>query len=479
MRRKIAWLIMLVAFTLVVAACGDDDGGETTTTAESGGGETTTTAESGGGETTTTAAGGGETTTTAASSSGGEMLTDFGVDAENKVIKLGLLADLTGAFAPLVIDITDAQSVYWDNVNAEGGIDGWTVELVIEDTNYNVEQHIEKYEKIREEVVAIAQSTGSPTNVANLDAFKEDDMLFIPLSWYSGWGIPEFDGGLAFEQNTNYCIEAMNLMGFINENGGTSVALITFPGDYGQDAAAGVKLAADFYGINIAYDGEAVVIPGQDQTPVITEIVNSGADWVFATTNPSTFAEILGGAVQGGYAGMWTGSLPTYDFRLLDTPVAPILDQVFYQSAYQVTWGSDVPGMAPVEEAMKAAYPDRRPSDAFVIGWNESIAIHEALKVAIANGDLTRAGVAAAANSLTSVDFNGTSPAQSYAGTPNEYVQRLSAVYKPSLEAYTAAGGVEQTLSGENTTTGSILAKDFFMSEATEAFDYTSPCYEL
>jgi hypothetical protein len=135
--------------------------------------------------------------------------------------------------------------------------------------------------------------------------------------------------------------------------------------------------------------------------------------------------------------------------------------------------------MAPVEEAMKAAYPDRRPSDAFVIGWNESIAIHEALKVAIANGDLTRAGVAAAANSLTSVDFNGTSPAQSYAGTPNEYVQRLSAVYKPSLEAYTAAGGAEQTLSGENTTTGSILAKDFFMSEATEAFEYTSPCYEL
>ena len=63
-----------------------------------------------------------------------------------------------------MIDITDAQSVYWDNVNAAGGIDGWTVELVIEDTNYNVEQHIEKYEKIREEVVAISQSTGSPTH---------------------------------------------------------------------------------------------------------------------------------------------------------------------------------------------------------------------------------------------------------------------------------------------------------------------------
>ena len=77
-------------------------------------------------------------------------------------------------------------------------------------------------------------------------------MLFIPLSWYSGWGIPEFDQGTALEQNTNYCIEAMNLVGCMNEaQGAQSIALITFPGDYGQDTAAGVKLAAEFYGMDI------------------------------------------------------------------------------------------------------------------------------------------------------------------------------------------------------------------------------------
>ena len=107
------------------------------------------------------------------------MKTGRGVDADAKVIKLGLLADLTGPFSPLVIDITDAQQVYWDNVNANGGIDGWTVELLIEDTNYNVEQQLEKYEKIKDDVVAISQSTGSPTSVANLPGFKEDSMLFM------------------------------------------------------------------------------------------------------------------------------------------------------------------------------------------------------------------------------------------------------------------------------------------------------------
>jgi len=55
-RRNLTWLGLLLAFALVVAACGDDDAGDTTTTAA----ETTTTAA----ETTTTTA--AETTTTAA-----------------------------------------------------------------------------------------------------------------------------------------------------------------------------------------------------------------------------------------------------------------------------------------------------------------------------------------------------------------------------------------------------------------------------
>ena len=475
-RRRFAWLIAMVAFSLVVAACGgDDDTGDTTTAAPSA--ETTTAAPAGD---TTTAAPSGETTTTAAA--GGEVIADVGVDVENKVIRIGYLADLTGLFAPLVVDITDSQSIYWDQVNAAGGIaDGWTVEVVVEDTNYNVEQHQEKYAKIKDEVLSIGQSTGSPTNVATLPQYVEDDILFIPLSWYSGWAIPEFDQGLALEQNTNYCIEAMDIVGFMHdEQGAQSIALATFPGDYGQDAAAGVKLAADFYGMDIVYDGEAAVIPGQDQTPVITEIVNSGADFVFATTNASTFAEILGGAFQSGYQGLWTGSVPTYDFRLLDSPVAPILDQVYFQSSYNATWGTDVPGMAGLQEAVITADPNRRPSDAFITGWIESITLQKVLETAIANGDLTRAGIKAAGNSITDVDFQGLAPNQSYAGTPNEYVQRQIAMYKPSLEAYTAAGGAEQTVSQDGAgTTGSVLLKDYFTSDAASQFEFNAPCYEL
>ncbi|MCH7669202.1 MAG: ABC transporter substrate-binding protein [Acidobacteria bacterium] len=471
MRKRYTWVLVVVAMALVAAACGST-ATTTTTTAGPSSVQTTTTAGEAPVVTTTTTA-----PTTAAPAA--TMATARGVDADAKVITLGLLADLTGLFAPLVIDITDAQKVYWDNVNAAGGIDGWTVELVIEDTNYDVEQHLEKYEKIRGDVVAISQSTGSPTNVATLDLYKEDSMLVIPLSWYSGWAIPEFDGGVMLEQNTNYCVEAMNLLDFINEMGGTTIALATFPGDYGQDAAAGVKIAAEFYGMEIVYDGEAAVIPGQDQTSVIQGIVDSGADWTFLTTNPSIGAEILAGAVQAGYTGFFTAPGPSYNAALLDSPVGPLYDAVYYQSAYNVAWGVDTPGNNEMMEAMSAEFPDRRPSDSFISGWNEAITMHKVLAAAIANYDLTPEGVVAAANGLTSVAFGGSAPDQSYAGTPNDYVQRSLAIFKPDLALYTAAGGADQTLSQADGTTGSRLEKDFFVGDAAAQYDFNQACYEL
>ena len=480
--KRLKIFALLLAFALVIAACSSDgDDGDDTTTTAAAAAETTTTAAAAA-ETTTTAAAAAETTTTAAAAdAGGEVKTDVGVDAESKTITIGMLADLTGLFAPLVVDITDAQLAYWDNVNANGGLDGWTVEIIVEDTNYNVEQHIEKYEKIRDKVLALGQSTGSPTNVAALPKYQEDGTVFIPLSWYSGWAVPEFDGGLAMEQYTNYCLEAMNILGFVNDQGGTKIALATFPGDYGQDGAAGVKKAVEFYGMELVYDGEALVIPGEDQTGVVTGIVESGAEWTFLTTNPSTAAEIMGGAAQAGYVGAWTGSVPSYDFRLLDSPVAPIIDASFFQSAYNVTWGTDVPGAVEMTEVLTAAYPDRRPSDAFAIGWSYSLSLQQALEAAIASGDLTREGFAAAVNSLKSVDFGGLAPNQSYAGEPNDYVQRQSAILKPSLEEYTAAGGAEQTLSqeGGGTTGSTENLTGFFTSDAAAEYDFSAACYEL
>jgi ABC-type branched-subunit amino acid transport system substrate-binding protein len=469
-------LALALVFALVIAACGTT---AATTTTEAGTPETTAEPT----ETTETMV--DETTTTGAAE--GEVTFDVGVTEDT--ITVGMLADLTGIFAPLVQDIVAAQEVYWDMVNAAGGIAGRQIELEVVDTNYNVDQHRTQYEAIRDNVAILSQSTGSPHTAGIIDLMIEDDIVAIPLTWYSGWGDPAFDQSTVLELQTNYCFEGMNVVEYLSNqfeeaNGAAPTwAVISFPGEYGQDGAFGAKHAITELGLELVYDGEGLVTPdpADPETGVISEIVGNNPDIVFATVNPTNLAVIMGGAAQSGYQGQWTGSVPSYDFRLLDSPVAPIIDAAYVQPGYNVAWGTDVPGMQPIVDALLEARPELRPSDAFVIGWIEAQLTEEILRTAAESGDMTRAGIKAAALSIEGFDLQGLAPDQSWSppDDPNTYATRAIAIFDPNLAAYTEAGGATQTIGAapNGGTTGSDLVEDFFVGEVAAAYDFSSRCF--
>ncbi len=80
-----------------------------------------------------------------------EPTVDVGVDLEAQTITIGMLSDLTGPFGPLVSAIVAGHEAYWANVNANGGINGLTVELETVDTTYDVPTHVQFYEELKEE----------------------------------------------------------------------------------------------------------------------------------------------------------------------------------------------------------------------------------------------------------------------------------------------------------------------------------------
>jgi len=476
-------MVITMVLGMLVAACGGDGGDETTTAPPETDAPATTAAPDTPDETEPD-----ETTdTTEPMDSEGDVTFDVGVTEDT--ITVGLLADLTGAFAPLVQDIVAAQEVYWDIVNENGGIAGKTIEVEVLDTSYDPDQHRTQYEAMRDSVAIISQSTGSPHTANIIDLMLEDGLVAIPLSWYSGWGDPSIDQGTALEQQTNYCLEGMNVVEFLSnmyeeDNGeAPSWAVVSFPGEYGQDSAFGAKHAISELGLELAYDGEGLVTPAEDdpETEVITGIVESGADIVFATTNAGNLGVLMGGAAQAGYQGLWTGAVPSYDFRMLDTAVGPVLDASYFQPGYNVSWGTDVPGMADIVDAMLAARPDLRPSDAFVLGWLEGQTTEEVLRVAAESGDMTRNGIREAALSIEGLGFNGVAPDQSYSppDDPNSYVTREIAMFKPSLEAYEAAGGASQTIGSapDGGTTGSELIADFFVGDVAASYDFQGACF--
>jgi ABC-type branched-subunit amino acid transport system substrate-binding protein len=479
MKRGRGLIAVLACVGLFAAACGDDDDAP----ADTGGTDTSVGAptETTGGATDTTGAAtdttGGEdaSDTTGEPVDAGEIAVDVGVD--DTTITVGMLADLSGAFAPLVTEIVEAQEVYWEKVNAEGGIAGRQVELVIEDNAYDVQVHQEKYAAIRDEVAIISQSTGSPHTASVTDQMVADDLIAIPLSWYSGWADPEI-GENALETYTNYCLESMNGIEWLSANRDVqTVAILSFPGEYGQDGAAGAKRAAQELGLEVVYDGEAQVTPpsadnpNPDQSAVTSQVVQANPDLVWATINPATLGSIMSGAVGAGYTGLWSGNSPTYSFKLLGTDLAPLLDEYYIASTYIVTWGADVPGMQEVVDAMTEGRPNLAVSDVYVLGWTEAMVTQAILEQAAANGDMTRAGIVAAAKEVE-VDFNGLAPPQTWSGEPNENLVRESYIYDVSLEAYNPVN-----LGEGGGSTGWELLEGPYTGSLAEAYEWDGPCF--
>ena len=97
---------------------------------------------------------------------------------------------------------------------------------------------------------------------------------------------------------------------------------------------------------------------------------------------------------------------------------------------------------------------------------------HAILEQAAANGDMTRAGIVAAANEVT-VDYNGLAPTQTWSGEPNDYIVRDTYMYDVSLEDF------DLTPMGEGEgDTGTVLLEGPFTGELAANFTYEGPCFE-
>jgi ABC-type branched-subunit amino acid transport system substrate-binding protein len=437
--------ILLTVLSLVSVACGDDDKSES----------------------------GGSTT------NGEKIKTNYGAD--DSTIRLGLLADLSGPFSVLVKDIVLAQQVYWDKLNKAGGIAGRQIKLNIQDNKYDVQTHKQLFQSMKGQdangVLMMSQSTGSPQTAAIKDELEAENMIAIPLSWYSGWADPTF-GKNVFEAYTTYCFEAMNAVDYMkNELKAKKVAVVTLPNEAGHDSAAGAKYAIEKAGLTLAYDGDGKVTPPSPTTPnpdnsgAVSAIASSGADVVWTLVNPATQAQLMGQAGAKGFKGKWVGATPSYNPALLKGDVKGLIDSSFYLSAYTVLLGTDVPGMTEMVDAIKAYKADTPASDAYVYGWTEAQVTEAILRKAADNKDLTREGVVKAAFELDKVDFKGLAPAQTWKGDPNSYVVRDSYIFKPTLADFKEGPiGVGST--------GNKLLKGPFASEVAKSYDFKGPCYK-
>lgn len=380
------------------------------------------------------------------------------IDKTKGCIYLGTISDLTeGPFKALAVPITDAQKAFWNRVNKAGGIGGYEVDVTtyVKDNKYNPQIHNQVYQEIKPKILALAQTLGSPTTAAILPDLKASSVVAIPASWTSLWAFED----VVVESGINYCMESMNSVDYAKEQfSPKSVMAVHLAGDYGDDAAAGAKIAAERNGMTFT---DVKTATGQDnQAGAIDAIVNGKPDLVILTTGPTDAGVIIGQTASRGFTGKFIGTAPTWNPGLLKSPAAPAIKALYVQSGPWETWAADTPGHKAMREALGNP---AAANDGYTSGWVWSYPLKAALTKAVENKDLTRAGLLAAVKSLDSVDYEGMLPAGAgkYNGNPNDTVVRQSVISKPD----------------DSSPTGVVTIQKFFTGPTAKDYSFAKACY--
>src|SRR3989454_2791837 len=173
-----------------------------------------------------------------------------GVDVTNKTITLGILSPYSGPVAdPIGKPLALGVKVFFNSINDNGGIDGYKVKFLEEDTQYNPQLEVQLYNQIHTQVLMIADSLGTPTTFAIKDLATADHMLVSAATLSSALARGKYvillgtPSRLQVENAFDYVV---NKLGVKNP----SVGIIYQNDDYGQDGLTGFKEAVTAYNLH-------------------------------------------------------------------------------------------------------------------------------------------------------------------------------------------------------------------------------------
>ena len=366
--------------------------------------------------------GSGNASTTA---NAGQVKGGPGIDVASKTINLGVLTPLSGPVAVIGKPLTNGQVAYFNALNDSGGLSGWKVNLTQRDDQYNPQQHVQFFNEIADQVAMFAQSLGSPTTLAIQSSADSKGVVVGAATQSSSWVTDKVMAVIG----TPYAIDDANGIDYIVNQLGKKTAKIgaIYQNDeYGADGLRGLDAAKSAYSYTDV-GRSPYAATDTDFTSQVLAMKSAGAEYVFLVATPSPAGKIIGTAAAVGFHPTWVLQGPAWSEYLMTkagtvedtadkTPVYPALAVgTTWVLGYEAQWGdSNVPGMAQFLADTTKYGGGQIPDYYYMYGYGLAKVEAAILKKAIANGDLSRAGILNAKLNLGNVDLGGLLPAVNY-----------------------------------------------------------------
>ncbi|SME92387.1 ABC transporter substrate-binding protein [Streptomyces sp. Amel2xC10] len=354
-------------------------------------------------------------------------------------IRLGALTDLTGPYATLGKSIVQAQQMWADETNADGGICGRKVEIVVKDHGYDVQKAVTAYADVSPDVVALPQVIGSPVVAALLDDIERDHLLTFPQAWAASL----LGKDSVQVMGTTYDVDMIAAVDFLTRTKGLAkgdtIGHVYFEGDYGANALEGSTWAAKQAGMKVV--GQKIKATDTDLSAQVSALRKAGVKAVLISAGPAQTASLVGVAASRGLRVPVVSSAPGFAPQLMKTPAAPALTALLHVVSAAPAVSSDLPGVRKMVAAYGKKYPDSLVDSGVLSGYNAAQLLGGDLKKACADGSLAREDVVKAHRATKNADTG--------LGSPQDFsdVSRPAAlasyVLKPDAKAVGGLVGVE------------------------------------
>ena len=230
------------------------------------------------------------------------------VGVSSTEIKLGMTLPMTGTASLGYNKIPGAAKAYFDYLNANGGINGRKVTLVVKDDRYVPTEAVAKTNELilKDKVMALL----APLGTANVKAVASSvnpgrrgiPVLFVNTG-FSGFADKK-KYPTTYTVLPSYVMEAKIMGEYIKENfAGKKIGLLYQDDDFGTDALAGFKTAGVNFAVRVPYASGS-----QSATAAagwITKFKAAEVDVVILFGVSSATSAMLGTAAQLKYAPQW------------------------------------------------------------------------------------------------------------------------------------------------------------------------------
>ncbi len=377
------------------------------------------------------ACGGDGPSATGTTGDGGSLKAAPGFDPATNTIKVGIISALTGSGAPIGKPLTAGNEVFFNRVNAKGGIAGrYKIQFEERDSANEPQKAVAAYNELKGNVALLAQTFGTPSNKALLTSLKADGILAAPASLDADW-VREPN---LLPIGSPYQIQAVNaLTWYVTEGGGTGKKICALSQDdaYGKAGLEGVDFAATKNGFTVASKQSFTITKGAEAGAAVQSLKDAGCEAVFLGALPSDTAALLAIAARTQFAPQWIAQSPSYIGALAASPLKDYLARTFLVASEGTEWGDEtVAGMRDMIADIAQLKPDQQPDYYFAFGYNQANAVVQVLEKAVALGDLSRSGIAKAAEEVGTLTFGGLTGDYRYGKAANRVFPRETTLFK-------------------------------------------------